>query len=131
MINCNVFSVMVLVIVVQLTNVNGHGMILDPPGRSSMWRVGFSTPANYNDNALFCGGFSVFRNSKVCIAGGKIRVLACCTLDSFVKRSNITILIKDDVESAVTFGAILVLEPTMKAAFTVLEQLGEPTREEV
>ncbi|KAL8558281.1 hypothetical protein ACOMHN_063975 [Nucella lapillus] len=37
---------------------NGHGRLLEPPGRSSMWRLGFSTPPNYNDNALYCGGFS-------------------------------------------------------------------------
>ena len=24
-----------------------------------MWRVGFKTPRNYNDNELFCGGFTV------------------------------------------------------------------------
>ena len=37
----------------------GHGRLLDPPGRSSAWRAGFNTPHNYDDNALFCGGFSV------------------------------------------------------------------------
>ncbi|XP_076438822.1 uncharacterized protein LOC143277804 [Babylonia areolata] len=41
-----------------LRSTNGHGRLLEPPGRSSMWRVGFNTPKNYNDNALFCGGFS-------------------------------------------------------------------------
>ncbi|XP_033733302.1 uncharacterized protein LOC117322475 [Pecten maximus] len=35
--------------------VNGHGYMLDPPGRSSMWRVGFNTPPNYDDNGLNCG----------------------------------------------------------------------------
>ncbi|OWF46337.1 uncharacterized protein LOC110455843 [Mizuhopecten yessoensis] len=35
--------------------VNGHGLMLDPPGRSSMWRVGFGTPSNYDDNGLNCG----------------------------------------------------------------------------
>ncbi|GFS09714.1 cell wall integrity and stress response component 4-like [Elysia marginata] len=34
----------------------GHGYMIDPPARSSMWRVGFNTPVNYNDNALRCGG---------------------------------------------------------------------------
>ncbi|XP_048251103.1 uncharacterized protein LOC124115133 [Haliotis rufescens] len=33
-----------------------HGRIIDPPGRSTMWRYGFDTPQNYDDNALFCGG---------------------------------------------------------------------------
>ncbi|KAK3084053.1 hypothetical protein FSP39_007381 [Pinctada imbricata] len=39
--------------------VNGHGYLMDPPSRSSMWRYGFHTPANYDDNQLFCGGFDV------------------------------------------------------------------------
>ena len=42
-----------------LQGVMGHGYMLYPPQRSSMWRVGFDTPTNYDDNALFCGGFAV------------------------------------------------------------------------
>lgn len=37
---------------------SGHGRLIQPPSRSSAWRVGFATPRNYDDNALFCGGFS-------------------------------------------------------------------------
>jgi len=37
----------------------GFGMILDPPGRSSMWRFGYDVPTNYNDNSLNCGGLPV------------------------------------------------------------------------
>ncbi|XP_060579651.1 uncharacterized protein LOC132736525 isoform X2 [Ruditapes philippinarum] len=36
--------------------VEGQGRLLSPPGRSSLWRFGFGTPVNYNDNALSCGG---------------------------------------------------------------------------
>ncbi|KAK9511505.1 hypothetical protein O3M35_000145 [Rhynocoris fuscipes] len=32
---------------------------MDPPARNSMWRFGFPTPVNYNDNELFCGGYAV------------------------------------------------------------------------
>ncbi|XP_015784670.1 uncharacterized protein LOC107362165 [Tetranychus urticae] len=39
-----------------------HGRLIDPPGRSTAWRFGFSTPINYNDNQLFCGGFRVQYN---------------------------------------------------------------------
>ena len=39
--------------------VAGHGRLHQPPGRSTMWRHGFNTPRNYNDNELFCGGFGV------------------------------------------------------------------------
>ncbi|KAK7108850.1 hypothetical protein V1264_016512 [Littorina saxatilis] len=50
-----------------LQSANGHGRLLEPPGRSSMWRVGFNTPKNYNDNALYCGGFA----NQYAIQGGK------------------------------------------------------------
>ncbi|GFR75827.1 cell wall integrity and stress response component 4-like [Elysia marginata] len=36
--------------------VEGHGRMMDPPSRNSMWRLGFSNPVNYNDNELYCGG---------------------------------------------------------------------------
>ncbi|XP_011429462.3 uncharacterized protein [Magallana gigas] len=35
----------------------GHGYLQEPSSRSSMWRFGYNTPHNYNDNQLFCGGF--------------------------------------------------------------------------
>lgn len=34
----------------------GHGRLIEPPGRSTAWRVGFKTKINYNDHELFCGG---------------------------------------------------------------------------
>jgi len=34
-------------------------MLTDPPARNAMWRYGFGNPVNYNDNELYCGGFSV------------------------------------------------------------------------
>ncbi|CAH1722537.1 uncharacterized protein LOC114130703 [Aphis gossypii] len=37
---------------------NGHGRLIEPPSRASMWRYGFDTPPNYNDNELYCGGFT-------------------------------------------------------------------------
>ena len=40
-------------------DVCGHGRMLDPVGRSTMWRQGWNTPHQYDDNALFCGGFNV------------------------------------------------------------------------
>lgn len=43
--------------VVGLTK--GHGRLMDPPARNSMWRFGFPNPVNYNDNELYCGGFTV------------------------------------------------------------------------
>ncbi|OWF56794.1 uncharacterized protein LOC110452715 [Mizuhopecten yessoensis] len=40
-----------------IAEVRGHGRLLEPPSRASMWRLGFDSPKNYNDNQLFCGGF--------------------------------------------------------------------------
>ncbi|XP_069134843.1 uncharacterized protein [Argopecten irradians] len=40
-----------------IAEVKGHGRLLEPPSRASMWRRGFNSPKNYNDNQLFCGGF--------------------------------------------------------------------------
>nr|CAD7460233.1 unnamed protein product [Timema tahoe] len=41
-----------------VAQVGGHGMVMDPVSRSSMWRMGFHTPVNYDDDGNFCGGFS-------------------------------------------------------------------------
>ncbi|XP_051160757.1 uncharacterized protein LOC127281199 [Leptopilina boulardi] len=38
--------------------VSGHGRLIEPPSRASMWRFGFNTPENYNDHELYCGGYS-------------------------------------------------------------------------
>lgn len=47
-----------LVLCTLLVSVSGHGRLLDPPSRSSMWRFGLSSAVNYNDNQLSCGGFA-------------------------------------------------------------------------
>lgn len=39
--------------------VYGQGRMLVPPGRSTMWRLGYDTPVNFNDNVLNCGGVKV------------------------------------------------------------------------
>ncbi|XP_072387322.1 uncharacterized protein [Diabrotica undecimpunctata] len=36
--------------------ISGHGMMLNPPGRSSLWRFIDTAPRNFDDNQLFCGG---------------------------------------------------------------------------
>lgn len=42
----------------------GHGMLVDPPNRSSLWRFDPSFPVNWDDNQNYCGGFTV---SKFCV----------------------------------------------------------------
>jgi hypothetical protein len=48
--------VLILLIGFEVANVNAHGRLNNPPGRSSAWRFGYNTPINYDDNGLNCGG---------------------------------------------------------------------------
>lgn len=45
-----------LLLGVATDTVSGQGRLLSPPGRSSLWRFGYGTPENNNDNVLSCGG---------------------------------------------------------------------------
>merc|ERR1712018_117639 len=53
----------------------GHGRLMDPPARNSMWRFGYINPINYNDNEVFCGGVShqFEKNGGRCGEGGAAR----------------------------------------------------------
>ena len=57
------YSSLMLTLLAAVTDVaDGHGMLLDPPGRSSIWRVFpsvLSVYDNYDDNAINCGGAGV------------------------------------------------------------------------
>merc|ERR1711872_656376 len=55
---------LLLVSPLLLTLTSGHGMITDPPARNAMWRYGYTNPVNYDDNELYCGGFSVQWNQN-------------------------------------------------------------------
>ena len=35
-----------------------HARLTEPPARTTAWRFGFGTPANYNDHETNCGGFT-------------------------------------------------------------------------
>ena len=74
--NSKTFNKMALAIVLSLSLVlvhyaSGHARLLQPPSRSSMWRLGFDNPADYSDNQGFCGGIKVSSNypyfNKLCI----------------------------------------------------------------
>ncbi|XP_022822933.1 uncharacterized protein LOC111353942 [Spodoptera litura] len=53
-----------------LAYAHGHGRLMEPVGRGSLWRTGLfrDTPPNYDDNGLNCGGFHQqhFRNRGRC-----------------------------------------------------------------
>ncbi|XP_068241170.1 uncharacterized protein [Palaemon carinicauda] len=48
----------VILCIFLASHAHGHGRLVDPPARSTMWRLGFDTPVHYNDHQLFCGGYS-------------------------------------------------------------------------
>lgn len=50
---------LILVSVLFPVAVKGHGRLLDPPGRSSLWRYDNRAQANYEDHELNCGGYRV------------------------------------------------------------------------
>ncbi|KAK2580245.1 hypothetical protein KPH14_012499 [Odynerus spinipes] len=47
-----------LVLVLFVRRASSHGRLVEPPSRASMWRYGFDTPHDYNDNECYCGGFN-------------------------------------------------------------------------
>ncbi|XP_071110324.1 uncharacterized protein [Haliotis cracherodii] len=51
------FTLVVCICLMALPDAQGHGRLVEPPSRSSMWRYGFDNPTNYNDHELYCGGF--------------------------------------------------------------------------
>ena len=53
------YTTLLLTLLVLCDIVEGHGRLLEPPSRSSMWRQGYSNLINYNDNELNCGGANV------------------------------------------------------------------------
>ena len=52
-------------------DVEGHGRLLDPPSRASMFRMGFQNPPDYQDNQGFCGGreYQIEQGGKCGICG--------------------------------------------------------------
>ncbi|XP_062578233.1 uncharacterized protein LOC134240148 [Saccostrea cucullata] len=52
------FLVLILSLLIQ-GSLQQYGHLEDPPARGSMWRYGFNTPVNNEDNSLNCGGKQV------------------------------------------------------------------------
>lgn len=53
------FQLIAILPLCWIAGITGHGRLLDPPSRSTMWRYGFNNPHNYDDNQLYCGGVHV------------------------------------------------------------------------
>lgn len=52
-------SLILVMALINIPQILGHGMLMEPVNRLSAWRLGFNTPVNYDDNANFCGGWAV------------------------------------------------------------------------
>lgn len=53
-----ILFVISVLLIVTIDLVSGHGRVLEPAGRSSRWRFDSTAPINYDDTALYCGGFN-------------------------------------------------------------------------
>ncbi|WAR15560.1 hypothetical protein MAR_005665 [Mya arenaria] len=51
----NVCMVVTILTIRSLPGVMGHGMLWDPPGRSTAWRRGYPLPVQWNQNGGKCG----------------------------------------------------------------------------
>ena len=69
---------LLLLFQVERNSVEAHAKLIEPPMRSSMWRFGYNTPINYNDNELFCGGIQVSVRPSVCLSVCLIVCLSVC-----------------------------------------------------
>ncbi|XP_044264511.1 uncharacterized protein LOC123011226 isoform X1 [Tribolium madens] len=52
-------EILVFVVFCYLEETSGHGMMLEPINRASLWRLDWKQPSNYNDMGYFCGGVKV------------------------------------------------------------------------
>lgn len=57
--NMRVLTMVLTFLVNLISCACGHGRLWEPPSRGSMWRRGYNTSVNINDNELSCGGFTV------------------------------------------------------------------------
>lgn len=118
-----VFCVLLSFVLMVPSSIDGHGMLLSPPQRSSMFRFKFNVPPNYNDNGLNCGGYGV----SYSMDENHISYIKWYTIVfiSQINRSNIITSIKEDVVNAATNGVCLVLDPTMKVVVMELESKAQ------
>ena len=48
------FSLTWWLVLITASLAAGHGRMMEPAARNSMWRFGFINPINYNDNEVTC-----------------------------------------------------------------------------
>ena len=59
------FHMLIVAFSLNIARIHSHGYLIDPPARTSAWRVNPTDfPVNYNDNQMNCGGFDVEWNQN-------------------------------------------------------------------
>lgn len=53
----NMFVTFLLIFLIK--QADAHARLLEPPSRASMWRMGFDSPENFDDDQTYCGGIGV------------------------------------------------------------------------
>jgi len=74
-------QLLLILVLCLVSRVSGHGRLWEPPSRGSMWRRGYNTSININDNELSCGGFTV---SDCFLLIAKKQFLQCYTYNSIL-----------------------------------------------
>lgn len=65
MANVKLLLLLIGFVAITVVEIVGHGMMLEPINRSSIWRRNASFPINYQDNQNFCGGFYVSTSHNI------------------------------------------------------------------
>ena len=52
-------NIVILLLSIFVSLSEQHARLMEPPSRASMWRVGFPTPKDIDDNQSYCGGYGV------------------------------------------------------------------------
>lgn len=82
-----------LTILVNIPEVESHGRLVEPPSRSTMFRLGFNNPPNYDDTQLFCGGVKV-SHCTLCLVFGTFLVCVVWYFRNHLKEnSGVTLLL--------------------------------------
>ncbi|KAK0181807.1 hypothetical protein PV327_000004 [Microctonus hyperodae] len=50
------FYLTIAITIINISEIFGHGMLIEPVNRGSAWKKGFKTPINYDDDGNYCGG---------------------------------------------------------------------------
>ena len=55
------YIVLAAILLVNLSEINAHGRLMDPVNRGSTFRKGYPTIENWDDDGNYCGGYIVSR----------------------------------------------------------------------